>query len=142
MVIFRGDKDWRIRHRGHGRRLDLTVRAHPPELGTPGSPDELLTVLPLVEPPGLRLVGEIDISNRARLRRILHTWRSEPGDVHLELGALRFIDVGGVTVIVHAAERLEPGRRLILDHAPLSVRRIVHMFWRNPSDQLRLGDPE
>lgn len=77
----------------------------------------------------LRVAGEIDLSNRHELDEALRAAALLGEDIHLELGELTFIDVGSVTVLVQAAMRLPPGRRMVLHDPPRSLRRIIALCW-------------
>jgi hypothetical protein len=65
---------------------------------------------------GLRLAGELDISNRAALRTAL---RTDPAVV--DVSALRFVDAGGI-VAMHSAAR---GRLRLLHPQPMPKRVIA-----------------
>ncbi|GAA3230067.1 STAS domain-containing protein [Nonomuraea helvata] len=83
-------------------------------------------VTPTSHPYGLRVTGEVDHGNHQRLAGALHGMiREGDQDIRLDLGELAFIDVSGLRVIVAAAARLSPPRRLILDPASPAVRRLL-----------------
>lgn len=100
----------------------------------------LLMIVPLdalqsgSRPGGLKLIGEVDISNRQQLVDALEPYvHKEEQDLYLELEDLSFIDVGGVSVLVGVAERLSPQRRLVLGHPPRVLRRILELAWPDPA---------
>lgn len=94
----------------------------------------LLVIMPLAGlPNGLKLIGEIDISNRQQLIDALEPYVHKTDDVYLELEELSFIDVGGVTLLVGVAERLSPERRLVLRHPPRILLRILELAWPEPT---------
>ncbi|GGS92041.1 STAS domain-containing protein [Nonomuraea spiralis] len=89
-------------------------------------------VLPMVHPFGLRVRGELDRHGRPALARAL-AWASRIGeaDIHLDLSELTFIDAGGLRLIIGTATDLPPPRRLVLQHAPASVRELLALLgWR------------
>ncbi len=92
-----------------------------------------LRVAPLLEPPGLRLIGAVDLSTRTVLAAALDEAAERAIDLYLALGGLVFIDVGGVTLLVMTAAGLGGGRRLVLLRAPAGLRRIVELLWRSPA---------
>jgi len=79
---------------------------------------------------GLRLIGEIDVSNGPALRGLLARERkATAGDVTLDLSGLRFIDSSGIRVLLGAARELESeGRRLVVRDVPRGVRRIFDLL--------------
>lgn len=106
------------------RRRLTSVGAWQPETA------ELLEILPIDgRRRGLRLVGEVDVSNRVILTAAMGPFVAGSGDVHLDLSELDFIDVGGVTALVEAAERLGAGRQLVLHRAAPTLRRVLAELW-------------
>ncbi|MEW9550230.1 STAS domain-containing protein [Nonomuraea sp. NPDC050783] len=96
-------------------------------------------VTPVLHPFGLRLSGQIDRDTRHLLARSL-TWaaRMSDGDLHLDLGALAFIDAGGLRLIVTCAAELPAPRRVVLRPAtPLVGKLLVLLGWQVGGD-LRL----
>ncbi|MFE1911856.1 STAS domain-containing protein [Streptomyces anandii] len=47
----------------------------------------------------------------------------------LELSAVTFVDVAGVGVLARAADRLGPGRRIVVRRPPAALPRILATFW-------------
>lgn len=100
-----------------------------------------------------RLAGEIDHSNSDVLTRtvgraldhVLHAVDG-PGDVTLDLGSLRFLDVAGTVELVHGARRFPEGRRLVLTGARPRVRRVLERCGAVGTTQLlvspRWDDPD
>ncbi len=94
------------------------------------SDNEALRIIPLAGDEAgnsrFRVVGEADLSNCAML---LDTWRGNrhsSGDLHLDLGRLRFVDLRGVEALRELAAALRSShRRLILHNSPPALRRIV-----------------
>nr|WP_128376565.1 STAS domain-containing protein [Streptomyces cavernae] len=84
----------------------------------------------LIDRPGLRAAGEISSRTRPAWQQALRELAGGP-DVtcHLELSAITFVDVAGVTDLAHAAQTLAEGRRIVLDRPPPELRRVLEMFW-------------
>jgi anti-anti-sigma factor len=78
---------------------------------------------------GLRLAGEVDLRCRGMLEQALEAALAGDGDVHLDLAGVRFIDVGGATLFVRAASRLDGDRRLVLHQPSDSLRRMIELLW-------------
>ena len=99
------------------------TEAHGAMVGTvTAPPDEGLSCTPLTQPSaGLRLAGEVDLATHERLRTELRAAIDGPGDLHLELSELTFVDNGGAQILIQAAEQLGPERRLVLHHPPRSL---------------------
>ena len=102
---------------------------HDTELVTPALYDDTLLRVTGSGPTALRFAGEIDLSNRPQIRRLLDTaldtaLRSAHActDIVIDLSSLRFIDVAGAVELVHAAESFPETHRLVL----LSPRPAVH----------------
>jgi anti-anti-sigma factor len=109
------------------------VRAlHTTELVTPALYDDTLLRVTGGWETALRFAGEIDLSNRPQVRRVLETaldsaLRSHhaPTDITIDLSSLRFIDVAGAVELVHAAESFPETHRLVLIGARPGVHRVL-----------------
>lgn len=102
---------------------------------------EELMCTPLNGPaPGLRLTGEVDLSTREALVTALDAAISGAGDLHLELSELAFIDHTGVQIMLQVAERLGPGRRLVLHRPPRSLNVSLKLLWETPK-LVAAGEP-
>jgi anti-anti-sigma regulatory factor len=89
-----------------------------------------LTVSPLTTRSGLRVAGEVGLATHHVWERALERAVHEDGDVyHLELSAVTFIDVAGAGALAAAAQEFGEGRRMVLDHPPHALRRVLDMFW-------------
>lgn len=77
----------------------------------------------------LRLQGELDVSNRDRLRRAISgALDSHPPVLVLDLSGLSFTDCAGLSVLVWAHKRQAGcGRRLVITGAKPIVRRLLHL---------------
>jgi anti-anti-sigma regulatory factor len=100
----------------------------------------VLTIAPLAQQPGLRLIGEVDLATHDLLADALSSMAVNGEDVHLDLSELSFIDLGGATLLVNLATRLGPHRHLVLHRPPQQLRRVIGLLWRDqPTIQL---DPQ
>jgi anti-anti-sigma factor len=60
----------------------------------------------------LRVVGSVDYRTTTALAEALETTLHWPGDVRVDMSGLEFIDLAGLRVLAHTAEKFTPGRRL------------------------------
>jgi anti-anti-sigma factor len=79
------------------------------------------------EPRGLRLSGEVDVSNVPVLARALATETAHGGDVTVDLAEVAFLDSTGLESLIRAARDLEGKGRLILVSPQGSVRRLFEL---------------
>jgi anti-anti-sigma factor len=99
---------------------ELRARHHT-ELVGPAIYDDNLLRITSTGPGTARLAGEVDHSNRPRIRRLLETALDDalrshaaPTDITLDLSSLRFLDVSAAVSLVHAAEEFPSSHRLVL----------------------------
>lgn len=88
-----------------------------------------LTITPMIDRAGLRLIGDIDLATGAGLAKALDDVAHGVGDVHLDLAQLRFVDVSGASVVVTAAAALGVHRTLILHNPPPVLSQLLGRFW-------------
>jgi anti-anti-sigma factor len=87
--------------------------------------DPWLRVVPTFDPRGLRVVGTVDTTTSTAMTAALDRWSAtEPGDIHLDMKDLEFIDIAGLRTLVTAASELD-GRRLHVVNLAPSLRRVV-----------------
>ncbi len=105
---------------------------HHTELVTPAVYDDTLLRITNVGPSAARLAGEVDHSNRPRIRSLIDTILdralrsySDPTDITLDLSSLRFLDVAGAVSLVHAAEEFPSTHRLVLIGVRSRVLRVL-----------------
>ncbi len=105
---------------------------HTTELVIPAIYDDTLLRVTGTWPTTLRFAGEIDLSNRPQIRRMLDraldaALRSPSAatDITIDLSSLRFIDVGGAVELVHAAESFPETHRMVLVGARPRVLRVL-----------------
>lgn len=84
----------------------------------------------LGDPVMLTIDGEVDVSTREQFKAALAELLGALGDVRIDLRGVPFMDTHGVTLVVHAANRLhEEGGRLIVHNPPASLTRIFNTLW-------------
>ena len=83
--------------------------------------------------PGLLLDGEADLNSCGALRGALRALlAADPGEIHLELAGLTFIDVSCTRELVTLAQFARPPR-VILHNPPWSLQRIATLAWPHAS---------
>ncbi|GGX09411.1 STAS domain-containing protein [Streptomyces chryseus] len=89
-----------------------------------------LRMHPLADRPGWQAVGEISLITRPAWEQTLHQLAlSDEEACHLELSAITFVDMAGVSALAVAAQGLPEGRRIVLEEPPAALRRVLDMFW-------------
>ena len=76
---------------------------------------------------GLRLVGELDVSNVADLAEAIRAEVDRGGDVVLELGGLAFMDSSGIQLLIRTSRELEGRGQLTLVSPGELVRRTLEL---------------
>ncbi|KQW52819.1 hypothetical protein ASC77_00410 [Nocardioides sp. Root1257] len=87
----------------------------------------LAQFLAVDEPWGLRVSGEVDLSNRDQLRRAVLSRAGVVPRLHLDLRALTFTDVGSLSALRATAASLPADGWLLLDGASNAVRRTLEI---------------
>ncbi|MFF1548018.1 STAS domain-containing protein [Streptomyces sp. NPDC058291] len=101
--------------------------ASPPSSAPPAG---ALRVHPLTDRPGWQAAGEISLTTRPAWEQTLHHLAlSDEEACHLELSAVTFVDVAGVSALAMTAQGLPQGRRIVLEEPPATLRRVLDMFW-------------
>jgi ABC-type transporter Mla MlaB component len=77
---------------------------------------------------GVRLVGELDVSNRTVIHRVLAGFAGTEADVYLDLARLTFIDVGAFTALAAFAQQHQP-HRVVLQQPSSLIARLVSRIW-------------
>jgi len=85
----------------------------------------LASFLAVHEPWGLRILGEVDISNRDILHRTLLSRAAVQPQMHLDLEGLRFADVGTIARLRAVAASLPDGGWLTLHHVSAAIQRLL-----------------
>ncbi|MEV4253769.1 MEDS domain-containing protein [Spirillospora sp. NPDC049652] len=102
--------------------------------------DGILTIRRIYGPFGLQLRGELDASRHSHVsEHLLRAMASRTGDIHLHVGSLDFIDIGGLNLLAQHAAELPPGGSLILDHLRPDVENVITMVGWNRLPRLRPG---
>ncbi len=92
-----------------------------------------LTIRRLAGRHGLLLDGEADLNSCGTLRGALGALLAgDPGEIHLELAGLTFIDVSCARELVTLARLARPAR-VILHNPPWSLQRITMLAWPQAS---------
>jgi STAS domain len=92
-----------------------------------------LTIWRLAGRHGLLLDGEADVNSHGALRGALRALTSDgPGEIHLELAGLTFIDVSCTRELVTLTQSPHPAR-VILHNPPWSLQRITTLAWPHAS---------
>lgn len=92
-----------------------------PDLDVP----PIATFLAIDEPWGLRVTGEVDVSNRDLLHRMVVSRAAVVPRLRLDLGGMTFADVGTVARLCSIAAALPDSGYLVLAQVPAVVRRIL-----------------
>jgi hypothetical protein len=88
----------------------------------------VLTVTVLDGQAGLSLRGEADMLGTDALRSAIAGLPANVSEVHLELAALSFIDVGCTRELL-ALARCPARSRLILHQPPRAMTRLIRLLW-------------
>ncbi|MEV0224470.1 STAS domain-containing protein [Streptomyces sp. NPDC050704] len=85
---------------------------------------------PLTDRTGWQAAGEVSLATRPTWEQTLRRLTLQDVEVcHLELSAVTFVDVAGVSALAVAAQGLPEGRRIMLEQPPAAVPRVLEMFW-------------
>ena len=106
---------------GHADQIAQEHAGLAPSIDAP----PLATFLAVEEPWGLRVSGEVDLSNRDLLQRMLLSRADVYPSLRLDLSGLTFADLGVVARLRAVAAGLPEGGSLVLDRVPDVVRRIL-----------------
>lgn len=85
----------------------------------------LATFIAVDEPWGLRITGEVDLSNRDLLQRAVLSRAAVAPRVHLDISDLTFADVGTLIRLRSIAAALPDDGHLVLDRPHAVVRRVL-----------------
>lgn len=98
-----------------------------------------LHITHVLDPPGLRVGGDLDFATLPMLNQALESIDGEI-DFFIDLGGLTFIDVGSLRALVTTAGRFDDGNLLTLLAAPVQVRRLLDLTGWHAVPRLRLED--
>ncbi len=120
------------RHRFPDDAIEQLRALHRIELDAPAVYDDNQLRITRTGPFRLRLAGEVDQSNRPVVLRMVAAALNEalrshsaPTALEFDLSSLRFLDVAGATVLVHAAEEFPESHRLALHGVRPGVLRVL-----------------
>ncbi|MEV0585674.1 STAS domain-containing protein [Nonomuraea sp. NPDC050310] len=89
----------------------------------------VLEVSQLVGRAGIRASGEISVVTRPSWERALAELARGHRDVsYVELSAVEFVDVAGVTALAITALNLPDGR-VVVEHPPPQLPRVLDLLW-------------
>jgi anti-anti-sigma factor len=88
----------------------------------------MLTVLPLEGQDGLKLRGEVDLSNSTDFAAALKAAFRPDRDLHLDLAEVSYLDLTAVGLIARTAAAFDEGHRLVLRSPPAGVRTTLAVF--------------
>jgi anti-anti-sigma factor len=98
-----------------------------------------LRITPLLDPQGLRIEGDLDITTLPALTQALASMPSV--SICIDLSGLTFIDVGGLRALVTTAARLEGEHVLTLRSASAQLRHLLDLTGWHDAPRLRLEAP-
>jgi anti-anti-sigma factor len=87
---------------------------------------------------GLRLEGEVDISNSPQLADALATASARGGDVVLDMTELRFMDSTGIQTLIRAGKTMAPDSELVLHHPTPLVLNVLRLIRADGMPGLRV----
>jgi anti-anti-sigma factor len=87
--------------------------------------DGVLVVSRTTAPDGLKFAGEIGSSNSSSLADSIRAVFAADGDPHLDMSAVTFADISGITVLVDLAAEIGPGRRLLVHGLPERLQEVM-----------------
>ncbi|MEV0619939.1 MEDS domain-containing protein [Nonomuraea sp. NPDC050404] len=122
--------DRRLFRRGD---LDRAASVHPI------SPERaLLRFAATTSPRGLRVWGDIDLTNRPAFASLLAPLEKEPGEIVIDASGLDFIDVGSAQLLTHMALARPPGSSSIVCRGFLA--RLLRLIGATPFIAVRRAD--
>jgi anti-anti-sigma factor len=92
----------------------------------------------VTDPPGLRLVGEIDLATVADVEAALRPLAETGGDIALDLAELRFMDSSAVQLLIRTAQDLDGRGRVHLIRPMTSVRRLIEVMGLDRFENLEI----
>lgn len=94
-------------------------------MGQPGA----LRITVSQDPPGIAVAGDIDFASVKEFDGALQKAITEfPGDFHVDLSQVEFIDLEGLRTLVQASQAVgEEGRQLIVTQMPSHLREVLRI---------------
>ncbi|MFS4093538.1 STAS domain-containing protein [Streptomyces sp. AF1A] len=87
--------------------------------------ERMLRITTTVDPPGLRLEGELDATRHQAVMEALSPLTAEGGEVRLDLAELRFIDLGALRLLTSLVERSGNEVRFVLDNLSPQMENLI-----------------
>ncbi|MET7900546.1 STAS domain-containing protein [Streptomyces sp. NPDC005355] len=91
----------------------------------PESDERTFRITRIVDPPSLRLEGELDATRHSDVTEALSPLVAQGSEVRLDLAQLRFIDLGALSLLTGFVERRDSGVRIVLDNLPPDVEHLI-----------------
>ncbi|MEU6115429.1 STAS domain-containing protein [Streptomyces sp. NPDC047117] len=105
----------------------------------PAYADKQLRIWRTASPPGLRLSGQVDLTNQHAFLTHLLALDGAPDRVTIDLCRVTFFSFASLYALVSYAELLAPGRRLILcTRTPIIGQMLAACGWTRPELPLTL----
>jgi anti-anti-sigma factor len=89
------------------------------------SDERILRITRIIDPPGLRLEGELDATRHSDLTAALSALADQNTEVRLDLAALSFMDLGALSLLTSFVGSRGSGIRLFLDNLSADVENLV-----------------
>lgn len=88
-----------------------------------------LRITVIDDPPGIAIAGDVDAVTIAEFSEAVSAAVGQfPGDLHIDLADIGFIDLEGLRILVRASRTLAAeGRKLVLVSAPPYVREVLRV---------------
>jgi anti-anti-sigma factor len=107
----------------------MQIQSGPPQKGRLSSNSVSLQTHSSSFPPGLRCVGQVDLTTHDAWKTALDGLPEAIHEVHLDLSELSFIDSHGTLLLVAAIPSASGERRFVLHNPPEMMLRILAQFW-------------
>ncbi|NAS21058.1 STAS domain-containing protein [Herbidospora sp. NEAU-GS84] len=99
----------------------------------------LLRIRRTFAPDGIQVEGEIDATSAADLaRQLSEATGVVPGDLHVDLHGVTFIDLAGLRALVDTAKSLGDQRELVLGPVPDHVNHLMRLIGWHTAPGLRI----
>lgn len=114
-------------HAGLAPAQETLLAAEHTAVALSAGPPPLAAFLASNSPRGLALIGDIDLSNRSAFLKAVEARLAAGTELVVDMAQLRFIDVGSLAGLYHAAGSFPGGARLRLVNVPDLVRRVLEV---------------
>ncbi len=92
-------------------------------------------------PRGLRIAGEIDLSNVHEVGDALRREAEQPGELTLDLTGCRYIGSEGIAALIQTWQRVREAGKLTVVAGAGTVRRVLEMSGLQKFPNLEIVDP-